>query len=510
MVQDEMYGVIMKTKQKLVYTILLGLFFSNNFSALAMEARQLTLDSIVEIAINNSYQTKRLEFDIKRSLHWLNAERAGLKTQIYMNLISPDLQKLSEHKWNSTLLRDEIVRQNTQNWQSDLSIKHPLIFWGYPTNGSLSLNYKIYKYTQKDHLSPTDYYNRLYLKFEQPFFLPNELKNDLEKAELDLKEIKLEYIGDRVEIIEDVSDDYYDLFRLTYNNQMYTRQIQYLIDLENIISVSPDAENVDMASLEQVKLELANVQEKLSSNRSSLRQRWVYLKQRLRLNEPESLYVKPTITIKPITVDLDQAISYGYNNDPYLQQLHIRKRRSELDVEDQKGNNAFHVTLEMTYGIEKGDPRFNGLWREFDNSNSITLNAYVPIWDGGQRKERIQAETIDLQQRVLDIEEEKNDKKNDIITAYTNLNEYYKRAESMMQSLQLAQQITGTNIEKFKNKQISLQDILQIIARTRETDENFIDVYLSYRLSLLDLLTETYYNYEKNISLYDEVDIKYD
>jgi outer membrane protein len=502
--------VLMKTNRKIRWIILFGLFYSSNFSVLTMEARQLTLDSLVDIAIKNSYQTKRLEYDIRSSLHWLNAEHAGLKTQIYMNLLTPDLQNISEHKWNSTLFRDEIVRQNTQHWESDLSIKHPLILWGYPTNGSLSLNYRIYKYTQKDHLTQTDYYNRLYLKFEQPFFLPNELKNDLEQAELNLKEIKLEYIGERVEIIEDVSDDYYDLFRLTYYNQMYSRQIQYLKNLQNIILNFKDTENPEPTSLGQVKLELANVQEKLSSNRSSLRQRWVYLKQRLRLSEPESLYVKPEIKIMPIAVDLDQAISYGFINSPYLQRLHIRKRRAELDVESQKGRNAFHVTLEMTYGVEKGDPRFYGLWKEFDNSNSVTLNAYIPIWDGGQRRERIQAETVDLQRRVLDIEEEKNDIKNDIITAYTNLNEYYQRAEKMLKSLQLAQQITESNIEKFKQKQISLQDIFQIIVRTRETDENFIGVYLNYRLALLDLLTETYYNYEKNISLYDEVDIKYE
>lgn len=498
----------MYLNNKLLIIVLLIYCFT--ITANAKDGKQLTLNSMVDIAINNSYQTKRLEYDIKRSIHWLNAERAGLKTQIYMNLISPDLQKISEHKWNSNLFRDEIVRQNTQHWQSDLAIKHPLILWGYPTNGSFSLNYTIYRYTQKDHISQTDYYNRLYLKFEQPFFLPNEQKNDLEEAELDLKDIKLEYIQERVEIIEDVSDDFYDLFRLTYNDQMYDRQIRYLIELKNIISGFQNDESMELTSLEQVKLELANVQEKRSSNRSSLRQRWVALKQRLRLKDPDSLYIEPNITINPVEVDLDQAISYGYNNDPYLQRLHIRKRRSELDVEDQKGNNAFHVTLEMTYGIEKGDPRFKGLWREFDNSNSATLNAYIPIWDGGQRKERIQAELIDLQSRQLDIEEEKSDKKNDIITAYTNLNEYYKRSESMRQSLQLAQQITDINIDKFKNKQISLQDMLQIIARTQETEENFIEIYLNYRRALLDLLTETYYDYETNSSLYDEIDLEYD
>lgn len=137
----------------------------------------LTLDSAVDIAIHNSYRTKMLEMQIEKSMYWLKARQAGLKTQVYMDLKSPDLQHISDYKWNSILYRDEIVRQNTQLWQSDLSIKQPFILFGYPTNGYFSLNYKLYRYLQRDNgHSEVDFYNRFYVKFEQPFFLPNELK----------------------------------------------------------------------------------------------------------------------------------------------------------------------------------------------------------------------------------------------------------------------------------------------------------------------------------------------
>jgi outer membrane protein len=508
--QKRREGISMKAKFKIYGILFIGLVCNLNLDADTRQTKQLTLDSMVDIAINSSYQTKRLEYEIRSSLHWLRAQQAGLKTQIYMNLLSPDLRHISEHRWNSTLLRDEIVRLNTQHWESDLSVKYPLIFWGYPTNGYLSLNYQIYKYTQKDHIKQTDFYNRLYLKFEQPFFLPNELKNDLEEAELNFKDIKLDYIGERVEIIEDISDDFYRLFRLTYYNQVFMRKINYLNTLKDFLVSKKALYQSDNTDLGQIQLELANVQELMSSNQSALRQSWVSVRQRLRIKGGDSLFIIPEIKIISVHVDLDQAIDFGYANDPQLQRLNIRKRRAELDVDNQKGRNAFHVTLEMTYGLEKGDPRFNNLWDEFDNSNSIKLNAYIPIWDGGQRRERIQAEKVGLERSVLDIEEEKNDKKNDIITAYTNVKEYHKRAETMLTNMQLAQDITDLNIEKFKEGQITIQDILQIIDRTRNTDENFIDVYLDYRLALLDLMTETYYNYEKNISLYDEFNLRYE
>ena len=105
----------------------------------AQQIIQLTLDSAADIAINNSYRTKTLEMDIERSMYYLEAERAGLKTQVYANLKTPDLKNISDYKWNSILKRDEIIRQNSNLLQSEFSIKHPIILFGYPTNGYLSL-----------------------------------------------------------------------------------------------------------------------------------------------------------------------------------------------------------------------------------------------------------------------------------------------------------------------------------------------------------------------------------
>ncbi|MBD3288240.1 hypothetical protein GF337_05500 [candidate division KSB1 bacterium] len=494
--------------KKIGGSLFLILWLYSNLS-FASATIQLTLDKVVDIAINNSYRTKLLQFDIRRSLHWLRARQASLKTQIYMNLQTPEINNLSEYKWNSTLGKDEIVRQNTQRWQGDMSVKYPIILFGYPTNGYLSLNYKVYRYLQKDHGNDlSDYYNRLYLKFEQPFLLPNELRNDLKEAELNLKYLKFEYMSERMEIIEDISDDYYDIFELTYYEEIYRNKLRYLDELKQIILNEMDDGNNREMDLEQIELETSNTLERLWSNRSSLREQTVRLKQRLRLNPDDSLYVIPEIHISPVIVDLDQAIRYGFENSPRLKRLKIDKKQAKLDVENERGENAFHLKLEMTYGLEKGNHRFDNLWDNFDNSNSVTLNAYIPIVDGGERRERIQAELLNVSKRDLQIKEEKEDIRNDISNAYKNMNEYYRRSEKMRQNLLLAMQITETSIGKFKNYQISLQDLLQIIEKTKETEENFIDIYLGYRFSLLDLMTETYYDFEKNISLGEEIEIE--
>ena len=55
---------------------------------------------------------------------------------------------------------------------------------------SLSLNNRIYGHTQVDNDGNSDRrcYNRYFVRYTQPPFKPNGLKNDIEGAELDLEE----------------------------------------------------------------------------------------------------------------------------------------------------------------------------------------------------------------------------------------------------------------------------------------------------------------------------------
>ena len=138
-----------------------------SYSANAQQSINLTLDRAFEIAMDNSYRIKHLQMGIERTRYLLKARQAGLKSRVYMYIRSPELDATSEFKWNSTLQKDEIVHQNTRLWQMDLSIRQPVILFGYPTNGYLSLNNRMYRYLQKENgTEDVDYYNRYFIRFK--------------------------------------------------------------------------------------------------------------------------------------------------------------------------------------------------------------------------------------------------------------------------------------------------------------------------------------------------------
>ncbi|HPG41391.1 MAG TPA: TolC family protein [bacterium] len=492
-------------KRYLLITLIILAFYRHTAAGAIKQNIELTLNSAVRIAMDNSYRIKQLRLGIERTRLWLQAERAGLKSRIYMNISAPEIEDLSDYKWNSLLQRDEIVRQSTQRWQMDLSVRQPVVLFGYPTDGYLSLNNQMYRYLQKDpNGNDISYYNRYFLKFEQPFFLPNNLKNKIELAELNLKSRELEYIDDQIEFLRQIADDYYTLFKLSYTRKIYEWRIENLNEIARLVYHMLQQDSTRTIETIQVQVELANVQEKLLQNQSDIRIATSRLKQRLRLNGEDNLIINPNIYIVPVKVNVEEAIQYGYTLRPQLRSLANNKRRDEIDLENVKGWNAFHMNLEMTYGIEKQDDSYRQLWGNSDNSNSVTLTAYIPLWDWGQRQARIEAQEISIKKTDLDLEEIKNRIASDITNAVSNLDEYQERALKMQENMEIAKEITAQSMILYQNGKISLQDLLQTIIRQSDTEFNFLEVYLGYRKSLLTLMTNTYYDYENSISLLDQ------
>ena len=470
----------------------------------AQQAIELTLDSAVDIAMGGSYRIKQLELNIERNRYLLKARQASLKSRVYMNLRAPQVEADSDFKWNSEANRDVIVRENTSRWQMDLSVQQPVILFGYPTNGYLSLNNRVYQYNQRNGGIETDYYNRYYLRFQQPFFQPNVLKNDIEEAKLDLERRELEYVRDRVNLINSVSDDFYDLFDFMYRDTIYNRQIENLNAVVGIAAEKAAADTTKNYEYIQAQIELTNARESLLQNNSSIRRESNGIKQRLRMDPEDSVHVEPTVKIVPLIVDKDQAVEYGYSLSPSLRIQSIDYRNNEINLDNSKGWDAFRVNLEMTYGLEKEDKTPRGMWEQYDNSYSVSLSAYVPIWDWGRRKDRIEAQRISLKMTELRMEENRNNIRSNILNAAENLIEYQQRAINLEKSLGMVQQLSDISVQQYRDDLISLQDMLRIASRQRDTELNFLDAYLGYRRSLLWLMVQTYYDYENGISLIDK------
>lgn len=470
----------------------------------------LTLERAVGIAMENSYRIRRLELGIERTRLFLRARQAQLKSSVSLELKSPEFKKVSDYKWNSILQRDEIVRQNTRLWEAGLSVSQPVIVLGYPTNGYLSLNSRTYRYNQQDNdTDDTTWYNRYFVRYKQPIFQPNFLKNNITEAELDLEGENLRYISDQIDLIDDISDDYFDLFEEVYRSKIYTNEVE---DLERVLHIAETAADDDenrKIELLQVQLELGNARERLLRNKSSVRSETEQLRGNIGLGKDVLVTLDPEIDIQLLEINTGEAIRYGLSLRPRLRELEIEKKQEEIDLDNTKGRNSFHLDLEFTYGLEKQDEVFRELWDQYDNSYSVSIEAHIPIWDWGRQKTLIAADRISVRRSELAIEEFQEKVETDIRNAIENLQEFQRRTLTMEEHLQTSESLTEASIEQYEDGKMALQDLLRTISTQTRTGRNFLDAYLGYRKSLLSLMTKTYYDFEFRQPLIERFQVRH-
>jgi len=502
-------------------SIALGLFFStvllpfsvSNGRLAGQEGPQtieLTLERMVDLTLSRSYQVRRLNLGIQRDQFNLQAEQARLKSSVDLELTMPRFRRTSEPKWNSDLQRDEIIQENTRRWEGELSVSQPVMLFGYPTNGYLSFNNRMYQYTQVDDdgTKDTNYYNRYYISYRQPLFQPNGLKNDLEQAQMNLERTQLEFYGDVVRIVDNVADDYYDLFDEHLSRDIYqglAEDLQRALEIAERLAESDSARAIDV---DQIQVELANARENVQSAESAFRLDAASIKRDLGLADTDSISIVPVFEMDPVEIDMDQAVEYAMQLTPRMRQLDMNLRSSEIGLEDTKARGGFRMDVSLSYGRERMDEEFTNLWVDPDNSYTVDVSAYVPVWDWGERDARIASSEIRIEQSELRIEEAELQIVSDVRNEVLNIRDRESRTFAMQENLDLAQTVSETSFRRYEDGAITALDLILSLRREADTAENFLDAYLGWRGSLRRLQELTYYDFERNVPVLERFGVQ--
>jgi len=461
-------------------------------------AIELTVERMVELTLSNSFQVRLLNMSVEQTQLGLRAERARLRSSVSLSLSAPDFQSISETRYNSVLGRNEVVSENSRRWEAEISIRQPVIAFGYPTNGYLSLNNRMFRYTQieDDGGSDLTYYNRYFVRYTQPLFQPNSLKNSLEQAELNLEDAEIDYYADVMGIVDDASDDFYDLFEIAYEQTIVNRYIERLEQVSVAAQALAAATPGRGIEVNQINVEIANAREQSQRLASDFRLDTEQLRTSLNLAPTDNISIDPSLDLQPVVVDIDRATRFAMELTPRLRQLDITHRENEIRLEEAKGRNAFRVDLEFTYGREMREPIFDQLWDDPRNTYTVDVSAFVPIWDWGERNARIQASQINLNRNRLQREQAEIQIVSNVRNEVINVQELQARALTMQSNVALAENISEESLNLYAQGSIAVVDLLQSLRREMDTQNNLLDAYLGWRQSLQRLQQLTYFDFE--------------
>lgn len=474
-------------------------------AAPAADSIEMTLAGMVDLALGNSFRIQQVNLSVERTRLRLSAERARLRSRVDLELSAPTLRAQSEPRFDTQSGTTRTFRENSNRYQGQLSVRQPVILFGFPTNGYISLNNRMHRFEEEgsDGELRTEYFNEYFVRYTQPLFQPNNLKNDIEGAEMDLEDSEMDFYADVVSIIDQSSRDFLDLFRNASQERIRSRYVERLEAALALAAAAAQGDPERSIEVDRVNVELANAREQVQQARSQYRLETSGLKTEFNLPQSAEILIDPVMIFDPVPIDMERATELALELTPRLRRLDIQLRESEISVEQTKGRGGVQVDFSVSYGTEKRDERLGEVWNDAENSFSLDLEAAIPIWDWGERSARIQASEVGVRQTRLRIDQAMLDIRSGIENEVRNVGEFQARAISMQETQSLATSITDQSLGQYAAGTVSVLDLLQTLRREYDTANTSLDTYLGWRRALLRLQQMTYYDFERDVPLLD-------
>ena len=462
----------------------------------------LTINSSLDIAVENSPTMKQTELSLVQSQEKLNAQRARLKSQFSITLNPFDYEKTNRFDQQTS----EWFLNESASSGGTFAVNQRIL----PTDGELTLvNRFSYDYSYTESAFATDpvsrtYNNRLYLQFTQPIFTYNRTRMELETVELQYEASLLRYLLMKLSLERDVATEFYAV----YSNQMRLVIAEEALENNqesyNIIRNKVEGGLLALEELYQAEVNLASSQSGVYSAQLNLQNSKDRFKVLIGLPLQNEVLITAEITADTIMVNQEMAIDHALNNRMELREREIDLENANFSLVQARATNEFAGSITASVGVQGNDELFSKLFEKPTNTPAIGLTLNIPLYDWGERKSEIKAAEAGLKSTQLDYEIQKTDIEvniRSIVRSLKNLENQIRTQEITVENAQLAYDI---NLERYRNGDLTSMDLGMYQNQLSDTRMALTSAIIDYKIELLNLKIQTLYDFEELVPIIPE------
>ena len=261
--------------------------------------------------------------NLERYQQNLVAQRASLKSKFSLNLNPVDYSKSRsfDNRLSQWYTNERFSATGT------FQVDQPILW----TDGVLSLINRFgwqdnSSIIEGDKTSNRAFSNDLYLQLTQPIFTYNKRKMELKQIEYDYENANISYALQQLNTEKSITDQFYSVYMAQSNLEISREELVNAQQSYDIIKNKVEADLAAKDELFQAELNLATARSSVDESQVNLENAKDKLKQTLGMRLDEDILVFAEVEIKPIQVNLDQAISHGLGSRLELRQREIESK----------------------------------------------------------------------------------------------------------------------------------------------------------------------------------------
>jgi outer membrane protein TolC len=476
--------------------------------------RVLNLDAAVDRALVNSYSVYQLEQQFLQISYLLENAKRQLRTRIDFASTLPGInQSITPELLNIGGGVQELfyLREGSTFMHAGVDIVQPLI-----TNGRIVLTSNLVGFDAFRELPQLDVESRsvqpsVGIQFNQPLFQFNEVKGQLQSAELSLEGLQLSYTEEELQLINQVSRIFY---------QLYAQQQQLQLAAERFVQSESNYQSgirrqnaglIPETEVLTLEVTRSNDEDALETARNFLEQQQQAFSRLLALPLEETVYVEASEEYTPIQVDLDRALELAFQNRSDLRRAEIELVTQQLQLRRTLSNGRPDLQLNAGYEI-RGNSSLtaqpNEAWKThlqeaLDSENrspntnvSLTLN--VPLFDWGRNESLVQRQVSQLRVLERNVDEVRQDLRQRVTDRIRAVESAMRRLDIQDKNVAVAQTSYDFTRRRFERGEITAFELGQAQDQLSQTLLNRLNALIAYELAKADLKEITLWDWETN------------
>ena len=483
--------------------LLFFLFFSFLPAAKGQKTYNLTLEQSIEIAKEQSYAMRMLVQDLKIAEYNLKSVTSRLKTHVNMELALPQYAETVRQKADSAGVFFS-VKQLT--YSSGLTINQPL-----PTDGNI--------FVQSGLASYRDYYNgtqsanlNTRVGFRQPFdalYGYNSIKTAIKNAELSYERADKVLKRNELELISRVSRSYYSLLSFQKSAEIAMLNLERQTEAFEISKNKYESGLIREVDALQMEVDLAEAQSNYDMELLNQSSALNSFKDLIGIELHDSVILSSELSYSIVVVDPETAVEYALANRSEIREREINTEMQKLDLKRQKAQGMVRLSLDGYFekvGYTSSYTNMdilNSIENSYNNfvkspySYGIGLTVSIPIFDWGENKSLVRAAEARIKQSFLEKEDYQRNIETEVRNIVGTLGSSLKRLQLLEKNVAVAEKSFDITLQRYSDGDIDSQALALERARLNTAYVSHLNSYISYQLTLTDLMRATLYDFSR-------------
>lgn len=298
---------------------------------------------------------------------------------------------------------------------------------------------------------------------------------------------RLMKISTEEDVVYQVTNAFYQTLELQAQIEAMESNLNKLEQLEGLMKVRYENKLVTKTDYNRLRVNKANLSTQLQSLRNGYEQQKNYLK--LLMGMPIASNVE--LIEDENLDDIDLASLQLEKNESTNTQL--LQKQKELNVLNKKNIQAgYYPTLsafgQQTWQAQRNEFNFFDGEQPWFQQTIIGLQLQVPIFDGFQKRHKVQQSLIDIQKIELDLVNANRAEETQVANAREQLLNGLKSVEVQRENKDLAKEVYDQTNQMYGENVSSLNDLLDAENALREAQVNYYREVLKFRMAELNLL----------------------